>query len=335
MDFRTTFTIPSASNKIAHDTGIVSIGSCFSTMIGSRLEKRKFKVLNNPFGTIFNPISIFKLLQQAITLLPFEEALVVERDHHFFHYDTHSDLNHPQAEGLMKRLAEQQVLCKEYLSAASHIIITLGTAYVYQMSTTGEIVANCHKQPQRLFDKKLLNLDEMKAAFWDFYRPFRALNPSAEIILTVSPVRHLKDGIPENQLSKSLLRVFVHQMQQEVPHVHYFPSYELMMDDLRDYRYYKEDMIHPTPFAEQYIWKLFSNTYFDRETIHIIRKIESILADLQHKPFHAESKAHQQFLLKLLQKMEQMGPSFDFSKERDAINRQLTTKSSHDDSKSQ
>src|SRR5690606_1274186 len=146
---------------------------------------------------------------------------------------------------------------------------------------------------------------------------------TAEIIVTVSPVRHIKDGIPENQLSKSLLRVLAHEMANCCSKVSYFPSYELMMDDLRDYRYYKDDLIHPTAFAENYIWEQFKNAYFDQETLEIIKKIDGILNDLRHRPFHPQGASHQQFLHKLLQKMERMGPAFDFCKEIKTVNDQL------------
>src|SRR5690606_23461356 len=150
---------------------------------------------------------------------------------------------------------------------------------------------------------RLLDLDEMTGSFKSFYNTLSALNPTAEIIVTVSPVRHIKDGIPENQLSKSLLRILCHKMAEEWPQVSYFPSYELMMDDLRDYRYYKDDMIHPTAFAENYIWELFKTTYLSKEALEAVRKIDAILNDLQHKPFHPESASHQQFFQKLLHKM--------------------------------
>lgn len=337
MEFRTSFSIPSFEPKIQPGSKLFSMGSCFSTMIGNKLEERKFNVLNNPFGTIFNPLSLFQLLQRSLLDQQPDESLVLEHDQRYYHYTTHSDLTGGQKNQLLVKLIKKQSISRQFLAEASHIFITLGTAYVYELASTGQVIANCHKQPQRLFRKRLLNLEEMMISFKGFYRLLQDINPTANIILTVSPVRHLKDGVPENQLSKSLLRVLVHQILEEGPRLSYFPSYELMMDDLRDYRYYKDDMIHPTPFAENYIWELFKQAHFDHGTLEKVTKIDNILNDLNHRPFHAQSLSHQQFLHKLLQKMERMGPSFDFSKEINAVQNQLNfhDKPSPHDSKSQ
>lgn len=323
MDFRTTFPIPSFHRKINISDKLLSMGSCFSTMIGSKLLERKFKVLNNPFGTIFNPVSLFELLHRSLLLQPVEESLIVAHDQRYYHYNTHSDLSSSQKDRLLVKIQERQAACREFLTNASHIFLTLGTAYAYALISGGQIVANCHKQPKSLFSKRLLGLDEMTNSFRCFYNALKVINPSVEIIVTVSPVRHIKDGIPENQLSKSLLRVLTHEMSEMCSQVTYFPSYELMMDDLRDYRYYKDDMIHPTAFAENYIWGLFKNAYFDQETLAIIDTIDGILNDLRHRPFHPQGASHQRFLHKLLQKMERMGPAFDFSKEINAVQRSI------------
>jgi hypothetical protein len=323
MQFRTSFNLSSSKSKISYQSRLVAIGSCFSTMIGHRLGERKFKVLNNPFGTIFNPMSLLQLLQASLLDQPADESLLVEHDQRYYHYHVHSDLCSSQRDRLLAKISEQHLLTQKFLSKASHIFITFGTAFVYELEATGQLVANCHKQPQNLFNKRLLSLEEMMTSFREFYTALQAINPSAEIIVTVSPVRHIKDGIPENQLSKSLLRVLCHKMAQECPQVSYFPSYELMMDDLRDYRYYKDDLIHPTAFAENYIWELFKKAYFDYEAVEMIKKIDGILNDLKHKPFHPESTSHRQFLQKLLQKMERMAPAFDFSKEINAVKIQL------------
>ena len=334
MDFRTTFPIPTFDRKIGISSKLLSMGSCFSTMIGDKLEERKFKVLNNPFGTIFNPVSLFGLLHGSLIHQPVDESLLVEHDQRYYHLNAHSDLSSGQKDLLLVNIEERQDVCREYLTEASHIFITLGTAYVYELAADGQIVANCHKQPKSLFNKRLLGVEEMINSFKGFNQALKVINPTAEIIVTVSPVRHIKDGIPENQLSKSLLRVFSHEMAKMCPQVSYFPSYELMMDDLRDYRYYKDDLIHPTAFAENYIWEQFKNAYFDQETLEIIKKIDGILNDLRHRPFHPQGASHQQFL----QKMERMGPAFDFCKEIKTVNDQLNPhhdKPSNHDQKSQ
>lgn len=313
------------------------MGSCFSSMIGRKLEERKFKVLNNPFGTIFNPVSLLELLHRSLLLQPVEESLLVAHDQWYYHYSTHSDLSASEKDRLITIISERQSLTHQALRSASHIFLTLGTAYAYELISGSQIVANCHRQPKEQFKKRLLDLDEMMVGFKGFYNALKLLNPTAELIVTVSPVRHIKDGIPENQLSKSLLRVLCDRMTEECPRVSYFPSYELMMDDLRDYRYYKDDMIHPTAFAENYIWELFKTTYLSKEAFEAVKKTDAILNDLQHKPFHPESASHQQFLQKLLHKMEQMDPIFDFSKEISVVTQQLNShrKEADHESKSQ
>jgi hypothetical protein len=239
----------------------------------------------------------------------------LEQQGRFFHYRVHSSISANKKIQLWDRIEASQSLTQKYLTQASHIFITFGTAHIYELKSGGKQVANCHKQPQSLFIKKLMSLDEMKAHFEKFHALQKEKNPEAEIILTVSPVRHSKDGIPENQVSKSLLRVLAHQLTEEYENVSYFPSYELMMDDLRDYRFYKEDMVHPTPQAENYIWDFFQECFFDKSTVGNVKIIEGIQNSLSHKPFLPGSTAHQQFLQKLLQQMERMTPDFDFSME--------------------
>ena len=323
MEFRTHFHIPASSSKITHKSSVFSIGSCFSTMLGEKLHERKFNVLNNPFGTIFNPISIFMLLSRALKGTRLDEDMAFEFQERFFHFSMHSSISAPQQQDLWAKIEAGLLQTRQFLTRSSHIFITFGTAHIYQLKRNGKFVANCHKQPQGLFNKRLLELDEIKASFKEFHTLLEKENPDAEIILTVSPVRHTKDGIPENQLSKSLLRVLCHQLDQLYPNVSYFPSYELMMDDLRDYRFYKEDMVHPTKQAEDYIWVLFKKSYMGKATQDTVRNIDGILNSLGHKPFNATGTAYRRFLQNLLQEMERMQEEFDFSKEISDVKQKL------------
>ena len=323
MQFRTSFSIPPFEPKITHDSRLFAMGSCFSEMIGEKLAERKFKVLHNPFGTIFNPLSLFLLLEKSLSETPLEEALILEQQERFYHYQTHSKLSATSKEQLMELLLHQQQAAKKVLSEASHIFITFGTAFIYDLQQSEIPVANCHKQPNSLFRKRLLHPDEMLEGFRSFQTLLNQVNPEANIIVTVSPVRHTKDGIPENQLSKSMLRVFCHQLQENFRQVVYFPSYELMMDDLRDYRFYKEDMIHPTSQAENYIWDQFQACFMEAKTLETSKTILEIKNALNHQPFHAKSPAHQRFLQNLLLKMERLVPEIDFSKEISEVKSRL------------
>ena len=315
MKLRTTFDIPSFPSKISYKSKIFTMGSCFSGMLAEKLQQRKFNILDNPFGTIFNPVSMFQLLSQSLLDQQADGDLVLDQQQRSYHYGMHSSVSAENKTELLKKIVTLQALTKEFLAQSSHIVFSFGSAFVYELKTNGKFVSNCHKQPQSLFDKRLLRLEEMLDHFKRFYEVLRRVNPSAVIVMTVSPVRHSKDGIPKNQLSKSLLRVLTHQLGQDYEGLVYFPSYELMMDDLRDYRFYSEDMLHPSPVAENYIWEQFQNCYLDKDSMESAKQIAEINLALQHRPFHPGSLAHIQFLQDLVQRMERLTPEFDFSKE--------------------
>src|SRR5690606_29222041 len=224
MQLRTTFEIPSFHPKISYKSGIFTMGSCFSAMLAGKLLQRKFTVLDNPFGTVFNPVSIFDLLTQALLHQKPDPRLVLERQQRFYHYGMHSLVSAGTEKQLWEMIESHQSLTREFLSSASHIFFTFGSAFIYELKENGQLVSNCQKQPQSLFNKRLLGLEEMRDHFGYFYETLQRLNPAAQIILTVSPVRHSKDGIPENQLSKSLLRVMVHQLGEAHGQLVYFPS---------------------------------------------------------------------------------------------------------------
>tara|TARA_R110002096_G_scaffold118253_1_gene256058 strand:+ start:10525 stop:11442 length:918 start_codon:yes stop_codon:yes gene_type:complete len=302
---------------------MVTIGSCFSEVVGERLTHSKFNTLTNPFGTTFNPHSIFSLLLNSLESKPADPELYLNRHDNFFHYQLHSSFNGSSIKDLSDKIENTKIKVKESLEKATHLFITFGTAFVYRLIENERIVANCHKQAQRNFSKSILGLEEMRYGFNGFYQKLIAVNPNIQLVLTVSPVRHIKDGIPENQLSKSLLNVFCHQIVSKYPTIYYFPAYEIMMDDLRDYRFYKEDMIHPNSMAEDYIWNEFSGAFFDSETIDLIQHIDQIQKNLSHRPFNPQSQAHYQFLCKLQELISLMPAELDFTNEKQAISDQL------------
>lgn len=315
MEFRTSFKALSVNRLITYDKPVFSMGSCFAELLGKRLADGKVTVFANPFGVIYNPVSALGLLASSLKASTVSPEDVLEVRDLFFHYQMHSSIYADSSNSLLNKIEKIQKGVSASLSACSHVFLTWGTSFVYQSNVTQKIVANCHKQPAALFSKRLLGLEEMMRSFDEFYSLLKANNPSATIVLTVSPVRHIKDGIPENQLSKSLLRVFCHQLAVKYNDVFYFPSYEWMMDDLRDYRFYGEDMIHPSKVAEDYIWSRFQETFFGPETIEKYEKILKIKASLNHRPFHPHSTAHQQFLKKLLTQMETLRNEVSFEEE--------------------
>jgi hypothetical protein len=326
MEFRTNFSIQPQRNSVTYNVPVITMGSCFSTMLGQRLAHGKMKVLSNPFGVIFNPLSLCELMLNTLQEKPLPHlGYLVSNDIHY-HYQTHSTIYGRTREELTLKLNMIQKKVLNLMANSSHLFITWGSSYIYEKLPENLLVANCHKQPGSQFNKRLLSLDEMKYAFGKCYDEIIRVQPNIQIVLTVSPVRHTKDGIPQNQLSKSLLRVLCHELSQSYPQVSYFPSYEWMIDDLRDYRFYKSDLVHPSEMAEAYIWQEFQNAYFKTETKLMWEKINRIQTSLSHRTIHPESVAHKRFLRKLLQEMIELTPQVDFSLEIEEVTSQLATK---------
>lgn len=315
MQWFTEISIPKSPSPISHSSKILSMGSCFAETIGQKMLDSKLNILVNPFGTIFHPNAISDLLEAGISGNQPDENLISERDGLFFHYSAHSDLVGNSKKELLEKLNLQTKLTGEYLKTGTHLILTLGTAWVYEFKKTQTLVANCHKQPSDFFQKRLLSLDEMKMALKNLFSKLSAFNPNLKIVLTLSPVRHIKDGIPENQLSKSLLRVLCSDLEKESENLSYFPAYEIMMDELRDYRFYKSDLIHPSEQAENYIWDKWAGALFTPLTQKKVNQISKIKTELNHRPLNPKSEAHRKFLQNLLQKLEQLNAEIDFSKE--------------------
>ncbi len=311
IKFRTSLSPKPALNQIGLKDKILTIGSCFSEVIGGYLSEHKFDVLANPFGTVYNPISIFNYL----TDFEFVEEHYTSSEGLNFHYDVHSDFKAENTAALGVLLQTQKQEFEKYLKNTDYLIITLGTAHVYTLNSTDKVVANCHKVPQSNFTKRLLTLDEISASFGLSLEHLQKVNPSLKIILTLSPVRHTKDGIVENSTSKALLKLFCHQASLAHDSVFYFPSYEIMMDDLRDYRFYKEDMIHPSSLAEAYIWHFFQNVYFSEPTKSFIKKWDKVLSAMNHRPFNPSCEQHQKFIHSNIKNLEELSDKVDVSAE--------------------
>ena len=322
MKWSIDFPIPASSFPIAHQSKILSMGSCFAQTIGQKMIAAKFDCLVNPFGTIFNPHSLELLLKAASSEVSFEESLICHRDGLYFHYDTHSDLWGETKTALLDKLNTKREETNLYLAQGTHLILTLGSAWVYDLEEA-RTVANCHKQPGKKFRKRLLSLEEMETRLSLLFDDFSSRYPDLKIILTLSPVRHIKDGISENQLSKSLLRVLCANLEKRIPSVSYFPAYEIMMDELRDYRFYQSDLIHPSEEAENYIWEKWQFTLFSEVTRSKVEELRKIKLELAHRPLNTTSDSHHKFLKKLIQKLERLNSEFDFSKEIIQVQKQL------------
>lgn len=320
MDFRTELLITPATNTIGYGSEIVSIGSCFADVMGAALSRDKFNITCNPLGIIYNPISLW----QYIFSKELPEAHFIERDELWYNLDFHSQLFGETKEDLEEKILQQITLLKTKLKAATHLVITIGTAWVYELKSTKKIVANCHKLPSHLFVKRLLSVEEITANFSAFYKEVKALNPTVHIIFTLSPVRHLKDTLPLNAVSKSVVRLVIHELTALYAEASYFPAYELLLDDLRDYRFYAEDLLHPSKAAEQYIMEKFYNAYLNENAKKTLEKVKQLTISLEHRAFHNQSEAHQKFLKDLLRKANNLSSEVNVQSEIATISAQLT-----------
>ena len=309
MQFFTKVPIANSQYPINYRSNIVAMGSCFVENIGAKFDYYKFQHTANPFGIIFNPISIEKIIQRIV-----QQELYTEKDT-FFHnerwhcFEVHSDFSHHDLNFFLLKLNETLALLFEKLSTASHFIITLGTSWVYKLIESQEIVANCHKIPQKNFSKHLLLAAEIRKSLENIVDLVEERNPNCQIIFTISPVRHLKDGFVENQVSKANLISAVYELVTEPRNDHnlsYFPSYEIMMDELRDYRFYASDLLHPNATAIDYIWSRFVETHVEKSAVAEMDDVEAIQKALQHRPFNPDSISHQNFLENLKNKIEKI-----------------------------
>ena len=330
MKLQTNIPLQSAPNLFGYENTLLLLGSCFAEHIGEKLAYHKFQTTVNPYGILFHPLAIERVLQDAYNDDSHGEETIFELEGVWKSFIAHSRLNSRSKGAMIDTMNEAQRQLRKALQEASHIFITLGTAWVYQHKETGIAVANCHKVPQKQFVKGLLPIQEIVASLTRQCTVIKHLNPEAHITFTVSPVRHLKDGFVENTRSKAHLISAVHEVC-ETQGAHYFPAYELMMDELRDYRFYATDMLHPSQQAIDYIWEKFLEVYAgvyvnshtesvevpsrSTKTQKTLKEVQAIQQGLTHRPFNPESKEHAMFLGKLekrIAKLKQEYPHISF-----------------------
>lgn len=316
MNFTTQIPITKSPNPIDYHSKIIAMGSCFAANMGAKFDYFKFQHTTNPFGIIFNPVSIAKLVSRVVNQHLFTEKDIFFYNENWHCYEVHSELSNPNKKLCLAGLNELVLLTHKQIQEATHFIITLGTSWVYRHIETSEIVSNCHKVPQKKFTKELLSIAEIEKSLEQITTEIQTLNPNCHFIFTISPVRHLKDGFFENQRSKAHLITTIHQiLQSEICNLKsaiYFPSYEIMMDELRDYRFYAPDMLHPSQVAVDYIWERFSETNISEESHSIMQEVETIQRGLAHRAFNPNSQSHQDFLLQLNQKISHMQKKLPF-----------------------
>jgi hypothetical protein len=311
MDFTTTIPISKSSNPIHYDSRIISFGSCFAQNIGEKFSYFKFQNTVNPFGIIFNPVSIENLISRAVNNQEFTENDIFFHNDLWHCFEVHSELSHSDKTIFLDRL--NQILSDFHLQIckSTHFQITYGTSWVYRNKSSNSIVANCHKVPQNQFEKEILSVATIEKSIRNTIDLIQKVNPNCYFIFTVSPVRHIKDGFIENQRSKAHLITAIQQiLNPKSSFLNYFPSYEIMMDELRDYRFYAEDMLHPSQTAIDYIWKRFSENYISEENFATMGEVCSIQKGLAHRPFNPDSDSHQKFLTSLNEKILKLKEKF-------------------------
>ena len=317
MKLQTTIPLEKAANPIDYESRLLLMGSCFVEHVGSKLDYFKFQQLQNPFGILFHPLAIENLVQRALEEWCYKETEVFEQDGIWHCFDAHSEVRAPSQETLLQSLNQKLHETRLGLRNASHIIITLGTAWVYHHKKSNKIVANCHKVPQKEFFKELLPIETITASLENVTAMIAKVNPEARLIFTISPVRHLKDGFVENQQSKAHLISALYQLFKKSDfqlRTLYFESYEIMMDELRDYRFYGKDLVHPNELAVDYIWEKFKSVWIDADCYAIMEEVDSVQKGLLHRPFNPDSEGHQKFETSLRSKITYLQERYPFMK---------------------
>ena len=301
---------PQKFNQIDYNSKILLLGSCFSENIGKKFSYFKFQSTVNPLGILFHPLAIENLITRAINKDYYLDSDLTYNNEQWSCLDAHSKLNNASKEVLLTELNIEIDNTHQQLKDATHVVITLGTSWVYRHIASDVIVANCHKLPQKQFLKELLSIEQIAESLDAVFSLIKSVNPKVSVLFTVSPVRHIKDGFIENTRSKSHLLAAIHQVVEPRKQSHYFPSYEIMMDELRDYRFYNIDMLHPSMLAVDYIWKKFKMVWFSEDALKISETVESIQTKKAHRPFNSSSEAHQQFLKKLQSEIDDLSVQY-------------------------
>ena len=311
MQFTTQIPISKSNHPIDYTSKIVSLGSCFAENIGDKFSYFKFQNTVNPFGIIYNPVSIENIVSRAVHKKYFTTEDVFFHNELWHCFEVHSELSNPNKEIFIHSLNQKLDDFYFQIANASHCIITYGTSWVYRVKTAHQTVANCHKVPQNQFDKEILAIATLEKSLENTIALIQKVNAECSLIFTVSPVRHIKDGFVENQRSKAHLLCAIHEIiNTEVPIVNYFPSYEIMMDELRDYRFYAEDMLHPNQVAIDYIWERFLLTQISESIYPTMQEVCTVQKGLAHRPFNPETESHHKFLHALSKKIASLSAQF-------------------------
>ncbi len=291
-------------NPLSYKSGITLVGSCFAEHIGNKLLQHRFRVAINPHGIVFNPLSIAQSLNDCLNEKKYSQTELIQSNdlwHSFNHHGSFSDVN---ADIVLENINSRIAGFHKELQQSSHLIFTFGSAWVYELRETKNIVANCHKMSATLFEKRLLAVNEIVENYSALFQ--HQTLKSKSIILSVSPVRYVRDGLIENNLSKAVLLQAVQELKKLFSNVQYFPSYEIVIDELRDYRFFEKDLVHPNALAIDYVWQRFAETSMNNETQQFVKDMEQLNAMLAHKPLHKGTSEYEKFTESTQKKTDEM-----------------------------
>ena len=295
MNFHLQFPVHPFKEKLKYPDKILFIGSCFAENIGDIFQQYKFKTLINPHGILYNPLSIAVAIQRYIKNKPVAEEELFLSNECWSSWEHHSCFSGPDKKQLLSDINKNISLAHEQIKSSEWLFITFGSAFIYTLKESNQLVGNCHKLPQAKFTKHLLVIDKIVEEYNLLINQLKEINPRLKIVFTISPVRYTRDGVVENNRSKARLTEAAHRLVEENVNAFYFPAYELVIDDLRDYRFYKEDLVHPNQLAITYVFEKLADALFNEETKQIFGKIKDIITAQQHKPFNQDTIAHRKF----------------------------------------
>lgn len=319
MKFRTIIQLPEYSFRIGHRQHMLMLGSCFTENIGQKLKNHKFNLEINPFGVIYNPASVLNCLQRIQNGSPYTESELSHDGRMYFSYAHYTRFSHPDKQECLRRINQSLEAAHKQMQVSRTWLITFGTSWVFRHKDSGKIVANCHKQAAKQFNREVLEIEDIVTSWADFMAQAFSAMPGLKVLFTLSPVRHLKDGMIGNQRSKARLLIAIEKLCARFPDATYFPAYEILMDDLRDYRFYTSDLLHPDSQAVAYLWEQFGQAFFSKDTMALNRRIARINKAMAHRQEGSDIKAHQQFAKKMRTEVERLShdnPHLDWTSEK-------------------
>jgi hypothetical protein len=302
--FRTIIKPEKPPFTISHQDRIMTIGSCFSEHIGQYFGRYKFHININPFGQQYNPYSISNAINRLLSRLPYTEADLIQQDELYHSYDYHGDFSKAGKEETLTYINTNLSIAAEALKQTSVLFLTFGTSHYFRLRESGKVVSNCHKVPGRAFDFELMKPDEIVHELENSLTSLWGINPAVKVILTVSPVRYFAFGHYENSVSKAHLFTAIHALREKYPQLYYFPAYELVMDDLRDYRFFADDMLHPGQQAISYVWESMAQTLLPASTHNLLKELDEIISAANHRPRNPQSQVYKKFIENTLTKIQ-------------------------------